>query len=315
MKAKIFKRLNGFFKKRGYIIKEIPAVELMNRFYESFRRISDEAGHEIASLVFSKDRAMQLHAFLSSYFENVENHSKMIVLYRASTDEHLKSYQDVENLFKEHPVKFVQEFNFRDQLISEVSDCDAKKLILYVDDMIFTHKFNYELLKQINPYETCVALSRGRDMTYSYVLSKDLELPELTELENQLLEFSWNEIRGKSDWSYPLGVSGYMFSTREFLAMTKNVTFKAPNSLEGALQPFMPIFKNRKGICTENAVSVCVHANLVQDEADNPFLGEFTIEQLLQKWNEGYQINCSEFYGRPMTITQEQNYSFIPRSR
>lgn len=315
LKTKILKILNKVLEKVGYTLKSTYSLALMNKFYEYFRLELGNCNYEqeIISLVFSKDRAMQVHSFLSSYFENINNYSKMIVLYKASNKEHLNSYKDLEEIFKTYPVIFVEEVNFREQFIDIVSKCNSKKIIFYVDDMLFTHKFDYRHLNTIDPYKTIISLSRGCDMTYSSVLLKQLELPKFKRRDDELIEFDWNNIKGSSDWAYPLGISGYMFATKEFVAMIRSAPFKAPNSLESAMQVFLPIFENRKGICTENAISVCVHANLVQTEGYNPVLGTFTIEELLKKWKEGYQIEYSEFYNKPMTVTQEQNYTFVQR--
>ena len=313
IKTTLLKILDQIFLKGNYTLRTLTSVELMNKFYEYYRTSSETYESEITSLVFSKDRAMQVHTFLSSYFENISNYSKMIVLYKASDTDHQKSYKELENIFSEYPVTFIEEIKFREQLIEEVSKCNSKKILFYVDDMIFTHKFDYKTLHEIDPYKTIISLTRGSDMTYSSVLLKYLDMPKFKEMDNGMLAFDWNHIKGSSDWSYPLGVSGYMFAAKEYLAMIKTLSFKAPNSLEAAMQWYMPVFTNRKGICTKKAISVCVHANLVQTEGYNPVLGLFSIEELLEKWNNGYQIEYSKFYNKSMTITQEQNYTFVLR--
>lgn len=309
----IIKKLNFWLSEKGLVIKNIKSAELFSDFYEDFRVQLDNPNTGIMSIVFSKDRTMQLHAFLASYFENVANYSSMIVLYKASSKAHLDSYQELMKLFEDKPVIFIEEKNFRNQLIQAIEEIKEGKICFYVDDMIFTHKFDYDLLKQVNPYKTIIALSRGRDMTYSAVLSKSLSLPELTHLNNGLLEFAWNDIKEYSDWSYPLGVSGYMFAKKEILSIFKTISFKAPNSLEMSMQQFKPVFSRRLGLCTENAISVCVHANLTQTEGSNPVLGNFSIEELLDRWNRGYQIEYWKFYNKPLVTTQIQEYSFSKR--
>lgn len=302
------------FRKHGKAIIPIGSDDSFIEFYNNYSLILRPNNEHIVSLVFSKDRAMQLHAFLGSYFENIENHSPMIVLYKASSDDYKKSYEEVKLLCAGMSVKFVEEVSFREQLIDIVAKTTAGRLVFYVDDMVFTQRFDYANLLSVNPYEKIAALSRGHDMTYSVVIDKHLQLPEFNKLDNGLLEFAWNYIQEFSDWTYPLGVSGYMFATDEIASIIKSIPFKAPNSLEISMQRFMPLFINRKGICPENTVSVCVHANLTQTEVKNPILGTFTLEELNDKWLEGYQINYREFYGKPMEISQSMDYDFIVRS-
>lgn len=313
IKTIISKKLNSSLNGKKPKNKTIKSTEIFEKFYEELRHQLDNPNYGIISFVFSKDRAMQLHAFLESYFENVANYSKMIVLFKASNESHLNSYKELIKLFEDKPVIFIEEKNFRDQLIEAIEESKEGKIFFYVDDMIFTHKFDYEMLKGVNPYKTIVSLSRGRDLTNSTVLCKSITLPEFTNLSNDLLEFSWNNIKEHSDWSYPLGVSGYMFATKEILSIMKVISFKAPNSLENGMQQFKSIFIQRMGLCTENAVSICVHANLTQTEGYNPVFGEFSIEELLDKWNKGYQIEYTKFYSIPVNVAQIQEYTFCQR--
>lgn len=309
----IIKKLNSWLYGKGMVIKTIKSTKLFEEFYENLRLHLNKPNSGIISFVFSKDRAMQLHAFLESYFENMINYSSMIVLYKASNKAHLDAYQELQMLFDDKPVIFIEERNFRNQLIEAIEESKEGKILFYVDDMIFTHKFDYDLLNKVNPYKTILSLTRGRDLTQSTVLSKSLKLPQFTHFDNGLLQFAWNEIKEHSDWSYPLGVSGYMFATKEILSIIKTVSFKAPNSLESSMQQFKPVFIQRMGLCTENAVSVCVHANLTQTEGYNPVFGNFSIEELLDKWNKGYQIEYSKFYNKPVNTAQIQEYSFCKR--
>jgi hypothetical protein len=311
LKQTIFKTLNSFFNKKGYSLMPNKSINSINNHYTNFTQ-NIILNNNIISFVFSKDRAIQLNAFLESYFENITNFSQMVILYKASDLNHKKSYEELKRIYKKLPVVFVEEINFRKQLINILSNFSEDKIIFYVDDMIFTHKFDYDKLEGINPYENIVSLSRGADLTYSSVLLKKLKVPTFLKIDG-LLKFSWNEINEFSDWTYPLGVSGYMFATKEILSIIENIDFKAPNSLEGNMQVFLPLFKDRIGICTKNAISICVHANLVQTEGLNPTLGEFSIEDLLNRWNKGSKIDVSKFYNKKITIAQDQNYTFKQR--
>jgi len=301
--------------KIGYsLISKISEKKKLD-FNRDFRQNLSLENQKIVSVVFSKDRAMQLHAFLESYFENVMNCSRIVVLYKASNKEHAKSYEQLKDIFINRNVNFIEEVSFRKQLIRIVSRLEEDRILFYADDMIFTHKFDYKLLDNVNPYTTIVSLSRGLDMIYSSVLLKDLKLPKFINVGKVLKQFHWSEIKETSDWSYPLGLSGYLYSTKEILSIFNNVDFKAPNSLEGAMQVFKSEFINRFGMCTENAISVCVHANLVQTEGVNPILNNFTIEDLLEKWKSGEEIARDSFYAKPINITQKQDYTFRERMK
>ncbi|AHM61782.1 cell wall biogenesis glycosyltransferase-like protein [Flammeovirgaceae bacterium 311] len=266
---------------------------------------------EIESIVFSKDRAMQLHAFLASYIERVSNRGRMYILYKCTNQRHQKSYDQLKEGFAGEDFVFIEEKEFRKQLIDICEQSGAGKIMFYVDDMIFTHKIDYAVLGGINTAESILSLSRGKDMDFSIVLQKPLVLPPFTSEENNLERFSWNYLKEFSEWTYPLGVSGYMYGRIEVLAMLKSISFKAPNSLEISMQIYLPYYIRRSGLCTKFAACVCVHANLVQSEIENPTLGTYSIEELLILWEKGKRINIHEFYDTPISETQIKAYTFV----
>lgn len=311
----IKRKIVAFLERYGFVRKNERWEEIKIRYYELVkeRAFSDTINKDIISVVFSKDRAMQLDAFLMSYFENVQNTSSVKVIYKASNESHRISYEDLKNIYKDKPVTFIEEVNFREQLITLLDNEKAGRVIFYVDDMLFTRKIDYNVLKEIDPLKDIVALSRGKDLVYSTVLAKKLEVPTLKSLGNGLYRFRWNEIKEFSDWTYPVGVSGYMFSTKEILEMMKAIAFKAPNSLEGNLQVFNPYFMDRGGVCFENVVSPCIHANITQTEGYNNILGDYSLEDLLKLWNERKRIDYKEYQGLPCSVAETKKYSFIDR--
>jgi hypothetical protein len=264
----------------------------------------------ILSIVFSKDRAMQLDAFLVSYIEQVSNHGPMIILYKCSYKRHVESYKKLFSLYEKHDMTFIEETDFRGQLIKIIDESNLGKVILYCDDMIFTHKIEYRELESINTNEEILALTRGGDLNYSVVLNRDLSIPPLTKHTDNLRSFRWDYFDYFDDWTYPLGTTGYLYSKAELLSMMNVVDFAAPNSLETSMQIFRPYFMQRKGLCTDFAICVCVHANLTQTEGENRVIGTFSIEELLDLWKQGKRINVSEFYNSPSKTTQFQAYTF-----
>lgn len=307
---------NGVLKYFGFRIVNIKRLERLEQFKNLTKELNTNLTIErngVLSIVFSKDRAMQLHAFLISYFEQIKNYAPVAILFKTSSEKHAQAYYELESIFLHYPVKFINETNFRQNLIDVVESSVSSRIVMYVDDMIFTHPFDYGVLSTINPYKSLLAFSRGKDMDFSVVLNKSLDLPTFTEEENGLLSFRWDEIKEFSDWNYPMGVSGYMYAKSELLGMLIFSNFKAPNSLEWSIYQFNNFFANRQGLCTEFAVSVCVHANLTQAESINIVVSDFSVENLLEKWNNNLCIDVHQFYNKPMEITQVQNYRFINR--
>ena len=313
VKRKIHKLKSRILKITGYhLFNPVQMKSLSNFSFYILRYVENKNTNNIIdSIVFSKDRAMQLHAFLTSYIEQVSNRGKMFIIYTYSNERHQRSYDELMKIFIRENFIFIKEINFREQLINILEKSKAGKIIFYVDDMIFSHPIDYNTLKTVDATHNILALSRGKDMKYSIVLQKELVQPTFNKLNNNLLQFKWNSLEGESDWTYPLGVSGYMYGRIEITSMFKAINFKAPNSLEAGMQLFLPYFKDRFGLCFEFAPCVCIHANLVQTECKNPVIGTFSIDELLILWENGKRINLKEFYHKPMKISQVQEYSFL----
>ncbi|WP_445781342.1 hypothetical protein [Shewanella sp.] len=305
---KLLKNTNYEIQRRGVVTEVVKLYKSVSK-----KNYGVDIPNEIVSIVFSKDRAMQINAFLESYYKHVKNFGKVVIIYKATTEEHYQSYEDVINTYKEHNLKFIDEKNFREQLIETLNCEQSKKIIFYVDDMIFLRKFNYADLIKIDELQNVIALTRGADLNYSTVLNRKIEAPKFNNLEGEFLSFNWNESDNFTDWTYPIGVSGYMYHRLEILEMIKLLDFKAPNSLETALQVYKPIFSERLGICTKNAIAVCVHANLTQTEGVNPVISELNTDDLLNLWNKKKKINIDKYYNVPANSAQIIDYEFIER--
>jgi hypothetical protein len=304
-----------FLENKGYQL--LKTAELNDKI-DYYRRVLIESKRsskekKIDSIVFSKDRAMQLHAFLKSYIEMVSGRGTTYVFYKASNFRHASSYNELKEIFRSDNIFFVEENDFRKQLIGLCERSPAVSISLYVDDMVFLHKVAYEQILDIDTLENVVSLGRGQDLGYSMVLGKKQLLPEFIKKPDGFVYFRWDYSNDYNDWTYPIGVGGYFFGRDELLVMLKGIEFKAPNSLENNLQKYKPMFIHRFGVCKDQVSCIPVHANLVQTESINPDLGTFSIEDLLKKWEEGLMINLEKFYGISGAMAQFQAYEFTKR--
>lgn len=309
------RKVLSFLENKGY---QLIKTEELNEKIDYYRRVLIESKisskeKKIDSIVFSKDRAMQLHGFLKSYIEMVSGRGTMYVLYKVSDDRHASSYNELKEIFRNDNIEFVEENDFRKQLIELCEKSSAISISLYVDDMIFLHGVSYENILNIDTLENVVSLGRGKDLGYSMVLEKKQSLPDFIKKPDGFVYFRWDYTDEYNDWTYPIGVGGYFFGRDELLVMLKGIEFKAPNSLENNLQKYKPMFIHRFGVCMDQISCIPVHANLVQTESVNPDLGTFSIDDLLKKWEEGLMINLDKFYGISGAVAQFQTYEFVRR--
>ncbi|MFT5666010.1 MAG: hypothetical protein ACI9DK_000187 [Vicingaceae bacterium] len=266
---------------------------------------------EVAKIVvFSKDRAMQLDALLRSYFHYTTNPVPVRILYHASSAEFSEGYKQLQNIFSEKQVEFVQEKKFKPDLIQLFNRLNCSKVIFMVDDLMFKRNIDFGQFTSIDTKQCVASLRLGNHLNYAYTLEEKQPLPKFEKIEN-LLSWSWQKAMG--DWAYPLSVDGHLFDKEELEILVNELVYKAPNSFEEALQLMNPLFAKRRGLCFPTSVIVNNPCNKVQVENDNLF-GEISIEQLNQKWLEGFRIEFEEHKDLKNTSAhQELRFNFVKR--
>jgi len=267
----------------------------------------------ISAVVFSKDRAMQLHALLASFFDTKVGECEIFVIYKSSTAEHKKAYEVVSRIFGEK-VKFVDQEKypaFRDCLELVVSQSPKGKLFFLVDDIVFTEVVDYQLLASLDLSETVFSLRMGEHLDYSYVVDASQPLPKALVHTDGYLRWQWSA--GRLDWGYPLSVDGHVFSTDEVRLWIKYFEFGSPSSFENSLQKLKYIYRNKQGMSFRKARIVNIPANKVQDEVNN-LHGTTHQDDLLRQWLDGMAIDHRKFRGWVNhSVHQEADFHLIKR--
>jgi hypothetical protein len=302
MKSVFLKHSNRLLKKFNLQIKGPRQLET-ERIYTSFleqlvlsrggnaNSIPEASGASLEVIIFSKDRALQLHALLESIFYNFSVPVPIHILYRASNEEQELSYREVAEVFAPNKVSFTRESQFRRDLLKLMQDIKSKKLIFLVDDIVFVEPLDILDFAQINTEEYVASLRLGDHLNFSYTTQQEQPLPAFVAdagLGQDKISWQWD--KGQLDWHYPLSVDGHLFSVNEIKVMLPLLDFKAPNSLEEAMQILAPLYLKRKGIAYKKSRIVNIPCNKVQSENNN-ISEEVDIEFLLKKWQDGYKID------------------------
>ena len=248
----------------------------------------------MTSVVFSRDRAPQLDAFLRSWKYHVRPHSAMHVLYLSSVPRHEAAYREV---FKQHPFVIPHEQRvFKADLLEMLPR--AGLVTFYVDDMIFIRPWN------INDAVSGLSLRLGLNLTHNYA-SGDTEQPKpfLTP-KGCMLVWPWAE--GQLAWAYPLSLDGHVFDITELRPMLDAASFRSPNTLESALQAYLPVFITREGRCYPRSRVVNVPWNRVQKDWHSRHGDQHDANALLELWEGGQRINVEPFYGVENTSVHQE---------
>lgn len=265
-------------------------------------------------IIFSRDRALQLHGLLGSLFHHVHGDYKLNVLYYASSEAHRKAYLEVEQTFKYHAdINWIAEQNFREDLINTLQKVERSEVCFLVDDIVFTRPIDFDAFDWPQYASGILSLRLGRGITYCYTADKSIKPPTFTSVNttNKLLQFSWSESR--YDWAYPLSVDGHILPTHEIRIAAKTLSYSAPNTFERALQILSPLYQQRTGYCFGTARLLNIPLNCVQNEIENTS-GDISPEDLLKRWNEGLTLDFEALSGvTANSVHQETSISFIRR--
>jgi len=268
-------------------------------------------------IIFSMDRALQLHALLSSYYEKVSHPVPLHVLWRASSEEHRRAYGEVLNLFAGRnisPVYQETRGEFKKILLAILSRASEDKVFFLVDDIVFINDTDMNDFLSIDAHNTVGSLRLGQNLTKAYTVQKKQRLPFFLENDapdEKRLTWIWED--GELDWGYPLSVDGNLFLTAEISALAEHISFHSPNTFESALQPYVKYYAYRRGMCYSAPKILNIPVNRVQRDFDNIY-GQYHQDDLLKAWNDGFQMDYRKLYGFiNESVHQEVEISLIKR--
>lgn len=270
------------------------------------------------TLVFSKDRPLQLQATLASFALHCREATQtpITVLYRTSSEAFAQGYAQLLQEFQGRlMIDWVEERSFRRDLLAclrqppaasrwrRIQDrlrlrswrprCD--QLLFLVDDNIFVRPFSLrsivEALDQ-QPSAIGFSLRVGRNTTMCYSMSCAQPLPDFQTVAPGL-RFRW--VGQTGDFGYPLEVSSSVYRLSDLIGLLRTLPYTNPNRLEQVLSSSSSLFALSKPdlLCFDQSVAFCAPINKVQAILDNR-AGEsdsYSSEALLGRFLEGQRVD------------------------
>jgi len=313
--------INFMLKKFGLTLQKYDEKwerDAFAKLYESrIKYVPLSSKYPAECIVFSKDRALQLHALLCSYSEKVASPVPIHILYHTSTPSHQKAYEEVVEIFPNNNISFTKQDSdnsFRSNLISLLQSVHSEKIFFLVDDVLFIEDFDTKDFVKFDTDKFVPTLRMGLNLKKCYTIQKEQPLPGLMPdiiKDKDKIVWEWNQ--GVYDWSYPISLDGHFFSTQEIATMIQLTEFSAPNTLEDQLQKFRRFFLFRMGVSYRKSKIVNVPCNKVQIENKN-LCGDIHQDYLLEQWQKGYQMDFRGLYGFiNESAHQEIPFRFIKR--
>jgi len=227
--------------------------------------MSDHKNHLI---IFSKNRACQLHLLLESIFLNAPSiFSNITVLYKADS-EFCNNYNTVKTIFPS--ITFIRETNFNIDLLKTISEEYSLTTFIVDDAVIYEHvpPLQSETKQWIYDEKCIFSLRLGLNCKYSHPANIHYSITNYSEAGNCiLLDYCEQEI---GDFSYPLSTDGHIYSTKLIKSLLSITPFKDPNTLEANIQQYVGTqYVPTKLKCFKNSKLVSIPINLVNTSITN----------------------------------------------
>jgi hypothetical protein len=260
-------------------------------------------------LIFSKDRACQLELLLRSINDNF-NGLNCQILTLGSNDKFQHGYNIVRSKYPQH--KWFKQNSLAEDIKNIIRTFSSKYCLCLVDDEVvisdYDIKEGFELLDIRNDLHT-VSLRLHPSCNYCYTANMYDKIPKYEKVGNLNL-WRWADQNPAHDLGYPSCINSHIYRTEEFKDyVCEKLKFYNVNNLEGIFnlqrkhfRPYMACFDKPKTINIAN--------NLTQ--SGNNRYGKnsmFTLENLNNKFLEGYKISTKNIYGIDINMpTFEHDY-------
>mgnify|MGYP003147066970 FL=1 len=274
------------------------------------------------SIVFSKDRALQLDLTLKSINQNLEYCSSVTVLYSVSSKDHEDTYTQ---LAIEHPnIDFVKQgYSIFEDIDRLVSASNSNYISFFTDDDIVYRRVEFteediDALFSNESLYSCISLRLGRNTVLrdygDGVMRQDFTPSEVgSRAKGRFIVWNRTTIPVGGYWAYPLSVDGHIFERstiqsfcKELLLLDKHYAYQGvprekfcweqtPNEFEAKLQRFFfdlpPLMAAPSESCVVNSPN-----NRVQETIQNRNGDTYSYSSggLATHFKEGRRLALSE---------------------
>lgn len=255
------------------------------------------------AIIFSKNRACQLHLLL----ESIKQHGSHLfpcvninVIYTYTSN----SFKDGYNKLILHPISsninFILQTNFQEntlELLNNINRQPNSYICFFVDDNIIFRNIplQYNHICDVFAYEQIgtISLRLGDNVQFDDIYNNKLSQKpsQVCIIEygdgTKLVAWDWDKMYTHCNYGYPFSVDGNIYRTKD-VVKSVDYEFDNPNGFEGRFDRN----KLQKAMCSlENSVLVNTPFNLVGSSNNNAGrFFEHTLEELNNKYLDGYKI-------------------------
>lgn len=217
----------------------------------------------ITNIIFSKNRAMQLHALLETIYANCNIFEHNVVIY-THDENHAKSYDVLINRFPK--VEWIKETILKENILKAMK---TQYTCFMCDDDIIFDKFTSDVT--FNDKTLCYSLRLGSNVSDVHT------------------EWNWRQTK-KAHYNYPFSTDGHIYSTDLIKPMVAGIRFDNPNVFESAMfkydYNFPPLMRS-----PEKSVLTSFSVNRVSDKSHCATSNQYRENELHTMYLEGYVID------------------------
>jgi hypothetical protein len=273
------------------------------------------------TLIFSKDRPMQLDAAIRSLEAHCSDYNDLYirVIYKSSAALFEKGYGLLRQQLSGHShIGWVPEGDFKTDLLGLL--LRFGNVLFLVDDNIFTRCFSAAAVQgALAAHSNAIGFSLrlGENTTYCYSLDRPQRLPVFQAAGENIRLFDW--CRAEADFRYPLEVSSSVYRTADLIPLLLSFEFHNPNTLEAGMFKRCLAFEatHPRLLCYRQSVAFSNPINKVQTVCPGNRAGADsanTAQRLALKFTAGYRMDTAPFTGfRPNACHQEIEVAFLPK--
>lgn len=268
-------------------------------------------------IIYSKDRAFQLDALLSSFYEYAildKVDIKIFVLYKTSS---IQSQNQYENLKKEWSlIAFEKEENLIQQTIKNISSCEY--VLFLVDDTLFYNRWNLENALQNLKHENSsigFSLRLGKNTSFCYMLNCPQTIPNMQQKIKNTYCYEWEN--ASCDFGYPLEISSSIYRSRDMIEELKEMQIQIQNLkidcipwfIESRLNGNKKKYLKTKALlsCFENSVAFSNPINLTKRGKNIHGLFINTpIQTLMDAYDKGFRHNSKKLFNLKINSSHQE---------
>lgn len=245
-------------------------------------------------IVWSKDRAAQLHLLLESIERNIPDTFITSVIYTASTPEHKKGYDILQSEFDENRVGLIFENDLHDHTMSLVSDPAFDYISFCTDDTVFYRNHGPFDESLLDDSIATFSLRYGLNTVMQDFHTGRYQPPlNLYEDEGDTIRWVFSHYHPLNNYGFPLALDAHIYNREMMYNLMKYLPFTNTNQLESNLFPKrFEIPQNIRSF--KQSLAVNIPTNSISGVTRAGEIHSYTTEELNVPYLDGRRIDLDK---------------------